>query len=310
MDDVEQRVGGDTEEVGAKEGFDPAPGQDADAPTGDGGGTEAAEPDTWVTDDVRELAESYGLGDADLAEFESEAEFRRSAAWLDRELAKSVKPPAADEAPEPSKNEKPPVKEAAEDQLDLDLQKYVDGEYDDGVLNIVKFAKQLREEARALKAELAEIKPAVEHITQSQREEMRLQYVNAFHDMADGDDESLFGRSVVNDKVAEIAAPHQENRRLVWEAMDTLATGLLARGQEIPPMKVLYQRAKQLALAEKLRSRESARRRDAIAAQSKKRRSGAGGARAQSAAGGGRDPANDPKVVAAFARMREQVPGE
>ena len=314
MEDVEQLDEAEvTEDVGGEVVDDPAPEQDADANTGDGGGREAAEPDSWINDEIRELAESYGLADEDLSEFESLAEFRRAAAWLDRELIKPVT--ERDTEPDLSgtvkeEKESPPVQKADEDQLDLDLQHYINGEYDEGTLNLVKFAKRLRAESEALKAELGSLKPHIEQITQSQQDDMRNQVINAFHDLADDDDAELFGRSIQDGLVVDLPKAHRENRRLVYEAMDTLATGLVARGQSVPPIKVLYQRGKQLALADKLRSRESAGRREAIGTQSRKRRPVAGAARTSGPSSEAKSLADDPRIKAAFERMREQVPGE
>jgi hypothetical protein len=222
-------------------------------------------PESWIDDSAKELGASYGLDEETLKLFSSADEFRKAAVLFDRLVTKA----------EPVKQE-PPKETPAEkaERLELDIEKYKPEEYDEDTIKLVKFAKQLQDD---LQAQRAQVDPMVQFIQRLQEERVVEEYrgrLNAFHDAVDEIDPTLVGRSrdEKTGRFASLDAKHNEARKKIFDAADALARGLQAKGQELPPMKVLVKRAAQMELGEELTKLEALKRQKELEAQSKKRR--------------------------------------
>ena len=129
----------------------------------------------WIDDSIRELAESYGIEDSDMKGFTSAAEFRRAARLIDQRLA----------APPPP----PPAQVPAEEEVDLDPQKYIDAGYDAETVKLVRVAKSLQDK-------LKHIEPAIGQFQALHQAATQQGFANSFHDLVDSMEEGLYGRSV------------------------------------------------------------------------------------------------------------------
>lgn len=261
------------------------PEQDVVADSGLGGGTDAAETADWVTPDVLELAGSYGLGKDDLADFSGEQEFRRAAAFADRqlmtpakELTPAVSPPAApDAAPTPQE-----IAELAK----IDPALFEEAEYDELTMNLVKSVRQMQDRLEEQAKHLKESQQFQETVNKTFYEKETADRLNYFHDCVDQMDQDRYGRSVDDaGRVVDVTDAEQVNRKKLWEAADLLMTGIIGQarraGQEpkLPSLPSLLMRAEQIAFADDLRNQDRRKFQEAVSAQSKKRRPSAGRSR-------------------------------
>lgn len=246
-------------EIAIAEGRDPdteaedsQPEQDAQ----DGGGTDA--PSEWVSDEVRELAASYGLSDDELEQFSSAEEFERAAALLDR-----VQKPEPEE--EPAEEES---KDEPKDDDDI-LKRFEAAEYDEDTLALVQYTKSLREKQDALERDLREV------MERSRQEQERAQAI-AFHEAVDALGDERLGSSVDSDgSPVELSPEADKLRREIHEAATTILAGMAAKaGKDFKPpsMRVLVRRARSLAMADDLMEAGRREVREKVAAQSRKRR--------------------------------------
>lgn len=235
---------------------------------------EPTEP-SWINDDVRSLASSYGMTDEDLNGFETEDAFRKAGLLLDRQLVDS-KPAAQEEAKEETKDE---AKADPEEEALIDPQWYIDNDYD---AETVKMAKALRRQQELRR----EDRQAIEQMTQRwqqfethiQAQEVQRQ-AEEFHTAVDQLDEKLFGKAWDDKGTANnLDKKHHENRAKLWEAAQTLEAGIIARAQakgvppELPPTSVLMKRAYQIAFPETISSDKRNKRIEDAKTQSAKRR--------------------------------------
>lgn len=280
------------------------------------GGTDAST-GSWVNDDVLLYARSYGLDEKDLATFADADEFKRATAIIDRNLAKQHKDGDGERAttttpPAATKPAETPAAKPNVEELDLDPEKFREAGFDDETIQIVTYARKMREELDALK-------PQIEKISQSAAEEQQRQYINSFHDVTDTLDESRYGRSLDDQgNPVQLKPEQRENRRKLYEAAATLAAGMESRqraaGEEprIPPMSVLLRRAENVAFADAIRKQERETITKQVAAQSRRRRPVAGSRPTKPVASGNQpegDPvlevANHPDVIRAWQKFQD-----
>lgn len=233
-DDVESPV--EEPVVEEPEDHETDPVQEASAESGGEGGKEAA----WITESVRGEAAELGLDEDDLSGFASEVAFRRVAAKLHR-------PQEAASTEEPAKEES--------DLALLDVAKFEEAEYDEDTLSIVRSHNAMVERLRALE-------PVVSQFQDQQRaaaEEAQFQKLSGeFDKWADTKEESVFGRS------EKLGAEHLDSRRKVFDAMWDLAQVLHSRGEKVPELAVLAERAARMELSDKLaQARDAAIRKQA-----------------------------------------------
>lgn len=327
QEDLLRSVAGDAVKDDGEEGGKDAPDisfpsdgeekKDQEAPAGEAAEESAEETESWVDDQSRQLAESYGMSAEELAEFKSPEEFARAAVFLDKHLISlapkaAVQPPAEVPAGKPA--EQPPV-----GKFDLDVQKFIDADYDEHTIELVKAHKALAEEHSQLQQSVGQFRQQVE--ADQQRATL-----NNFHDVVDTMEEDLFGRSLTSGSdgsdrlVVKLSEAHESARQKLYETMDALAAGIAAkaaqsgRPAELPPASVLIHRAKQVAFGEELRKRSIREFQEKVAAQSKRRRPAAGRSRPASAPpkaqDGNRDEVADiadhPEVVKLWNKFQEE----
>jgi hypothetical protein len=120
----------------AEEEGDEAEGTEAAVKDDDASGEEGTEApgSDWVDEDVKALAESYGIDEEGLASFEDESDFKRFASIFEKHLA------ATDEKPADEKPKKAPKEETPEepDADAPDVKWFEENGYDEQTVNIVK----------------------------------------------------------------------------------------------------------------------------------------------------------------------------
>lgn len=234
---------------------------------------EPTEP-TWINDDVRDLATSYGMSDDDLQGFTTEEEFRKAGLLLDKQLLDGqAKEEASTTPPTPATE----VKEE-EEQL-IDPQWYVDNDYDEETVKMAKALRRQQELRKEDRQTIEDLKTWRQNFETSVQEQEVQRRTIDFHETADKLDEKLFGKAY-DDRglVQKLDQKHDENRAKLWEAMQTLEAGIIARAQTkgvapaLPPWSVLMQRAHQIAFPETITARKRDQRIEDATKQSAKRR--------------------------------------
>jgi hypothetical protein len=226
-------------------------------------------PESWIDDSTLELAKSYDLDEEALKSFSSAEEFRKAAVLFDRQLTKAK--PERQEQTQPETKAETPAEKA--ERIALDLAKFTPEAYDEDTIQLVKFAKQLEDEGKAAREQLEKIVPFIQRLQEERVVEEYKSRLSAFHDAVDELDNTLVGRSRDEQgRFLKIDQKHDEARRKIFDAADSLARGLQAKGRELPPMKVLVKRAAQMELGEELSKLEAVKRQQELEKQSKKRR--------------------------------------
>jgi hypothetical protein len=215
-----------------------------------------AEPETWITDDVKALAGTYGLSDEELGELDNEVEFLRLARLLDKRGAavaagKSETPVAPEVKPET-------VPDAKTDDLPtIDPQKYIDAGYDDDTVALARVAAALQKQVQA-------IVPSFEK-QQAAAAEAEARRVNEeFHRVADE-----LGRYGKTDKMD---AASDGKRQKLWEAAGAVANSIVLSGKPLPALKTILQRAELVAFGDEIMAERKAGLAKSVKAQSAKRR--------------------------------------
>jgi hypothetical protein len=230
------------------------------------GGKEAASPASWINDEARGLARSYGLSERELAEFASEAEFRRASRLIDKQISAAAAV-------------KPETEESGEPPIELDPETYKAAGYDEETVRLVTVARQLQER-------LGQLEPVIGQFQQMQAYAAQQSFANSVHATLDTMDEGLFGRTVKDGQETKISAEADENRRKLWEAAGVIENGIIAtaaaKGQppEVPPLPLLLKRAEQMVFGDKLVQREREALTKKVQQQSQQRRPSSGGQRA------------------------------
>ncbi len=283
---------------------------DAQEPAKDGkqGGKEAAA-GSWIDADALALGQSYGLSDDELKGFSSADEFRRAARLFDRQLAAGKLPAGRPQDSQAAAEEKPGEQpEAKAEAVELDVETYRKAGYDDDTIRLVQYAKGLKEKVDAFE-------PQINEIRQSFAQQQQQQQIQVFHDAVDQLDEKTFGRSIdKHGRFIPLPREADDNRRKLFGAMQTLSSGMLAQGQELPPVSVLLKRAEQFAFAEEIESRAKRKVQEQLTAQSKRRRPAPASraarptaARRQSGVGGQvSEIVDNPEIVKLWEQMQQE----
>lgn len=267
------------QEVGEPDGGE-EPGQDDAPPEPEPKDGEQAGMDApWYSGADLALADSYGLSEKELKDFQSADEFRRTARLLDRTL---LREPVQPQTPPQKLTESQPTPE--EVRKLLDEKHYAEAGYDEDTIALVRHANRLQEQHAAMEARLVEMAADAARRDQAN-------YLAAFHDSCDSLDEELYGRSVMGGRLATLPDAADANRRKLFDQAETLRMGIERRQEvwesmrqagrpeeelgprpEVPPLPVLLDRAEQLTFGEQLRAKEERIRQEKLAEQSKKRR--------------------------------------
>jgi len=277
----------------------------------------------WITDDVRDLAASYGMEEDELTGFGSGEDFQRACRLVDRTLRRFQEEPE-EEAEESSGEEaEPPVAEekpaaGTGDDLSLDPSKYT--EYDEPTQHIVKVAKQLQDENRALRAEFATMGKQVQNefsrLAEERQEALVQAELSQFHDVMDEMDEELFGGD------GKLSDEQNKRREAVWDAYEvvrrTQARAKAAGGRppKLPPMKALVRRAAMVEFGDEMFEAQRKSIYRSIHEQSRGRRPSPGRRKVVGETTKRKEPetiheaaqelVNDPEVAAVFDKHEEE----
>lgn len=255
--------------------------------------TEEVDEKGWLTDSVRELADSYGFSEQELSEFGSLAEFNRAGRLFDRALLRRPKeeePKAQDPPPaEPPSEFKPPIDEG------------LFSEYGDNEMQMVRAVNEQAREIESLRA----WKQQMEQYAQEQQ-------FAQFHRACDELNPELFGKAFdehgnVNPLSNEA---HKQREKLydVYRIMVDVASKQSQQGQQFPNERILLQRAYNAEFPEVVHQTAVSKRVSAAKSQaSRKRQVGRqGGAKAPEVAVNPHDAksiANHPSIVKLFERF-------
>jgi hypothetical protein len=229
----------------------------------------------WIDDEVRSLQGAYGLSEEDLKEFNGGEDFRKALSFYDKQLVKrsakaDTKPDTKPEAAQNKAETQPANKtESKPDEFDLDPEQYKKAGYDEETVRVVRVAKELREQVKALTAK-------TESLSKRTEDEDRHRAVFEFHDHVDRMDESLYGRSADDDGNYKDLSPEQDaNRRKLHEGLKTIVAAIERDAREAgvepkyPTFASLLKRAENFALGEELRKKTVERVRQDASNQSK-----------------------------------------
>lgn len=290
---------------------------------------EVPEPPEWMTDEYRALASTYGMEDSDIAQFESPTDFSRACRLIDKHLSRGRK----QAEPEPAKEPEPaaPAKKLApstptpEDDLTIDLDKYQD--YDPDTLRIIKAAKKLQDDNKALRDEFSGVSTTFQEALAQMRAErqaeaaQRAQEANerdlvAFHEIMDAMPADLFGGD------GKLTPDLDARRKQVWEAYHTVREFAIntaerdGRPAKLPPMSALVRRAANLAFGDEMIEAERKKLHRGIQEQARRRRPVPGKGKAKGAPGKSAEGprtttelakqiVNDPEIAALFDGFEE-----
>jgi len=268
--------------------------------------TDGEPPTTWVDDETREVASSYGISNADLEDFGSKEEFERATRLFDRQLLAGEQKPAAPVAPAPPKPEPQVPLEAptAEEQVGkLDVKKYQDAGYDEDTVALVRAHNAMLERVEELNKAQAQVEEA------RHAEEDR-QAIMGFHEAMDALDERRYGRAERGLKSEQDA-----NREKVYNQTVALHNGMQAHaerlGRQLEPISwaALTKRAERLVFGDEIIAEEKRQYQERVAAQARKRRPAPGRARPVAPAkasdeDAGDETANHPEVIKIWDKLQ------
>lgn len=291
-DDLE-KMGSGLEDVGAG-GSELEGGEDFT----EGGGDTAPE---WVDDEVLEVAKGYDIAPSVLRKFSSREDFEAAIQLLEEGVLSKYTAKASqrggggeggDEGGEGQGEEgegggaKGGVGKRGGGLLDLEEYK-ADG-FDEKSLKIVEAINELHRRLDFL------TEGAIRHDPEE------LDFARKFHQLADEDPE-VFGQG------DDVTPEQEEMRQKVWEAYQVLLNGFETVGKRPPPMKVLFRRAKLLALGDRAVRTEAGRQAQELLARNRHKRPFGGGGTLQSRGGGKETPLHErPAIVAKWRELMRQ----
>lgn len=254
--------GEDPDAVGAEdaeEEGDEADGTEAEVKddAASGGGKEAPGSD-WIDDDVKELAESYGIDEESLGSFADAADFKRFAAIYEKQLAAT--PEKADDKGGKKVADPPPAKEeeVVADEDGLDPKWFEDNGYDEQTVKIVKAVTRMQGMAAR-----------IEQLEQQLAEEGTRREREAF----DREIGTLGDRYGAGDKLTKA---QKEARSKLADAVEVVSQTLAKRGEKASRAVVL-KRAELVAFGDEILAEEREKQKEALSQsvkkQSAKRRS-------------------------------------
>jgi len=306
--------GDDPDDLGA-ENETPTDAGTADVTDDDEAGKDAPEPDqeeSWVTEDLKQLAGTYGLQEDDISDFGSGEEFLKAAGMLEKLSLRAAQKQWQDSQAvqgntsptgkvDPGKVEESlPSSESAK--LEDQIKKLRDEGYDE---SLIAPMEAVAATLRQFEGKFGQIQPVIE--TQQQRyvAERQSQVMGSFHDVVD----SLGGRFGGSD--AALTAEQETNREKLFNAARLVERDILSRGQTLPSMKVVLQRAELLAFNDEIRAERQASLSKQVRGQAGKRRSAGRTVTQRSKPPGDSDDpvaaiANSPEMIALFKGFEEK----
>jgi hypothetical protein len=260
--------------------------------------------DPWITDEIRQVAASYGMGDEHLNNLGSEMAFQQAAQVIDSTFANAATDPNFGQQPKAEDSEESgddPDSETKDQPLgnfDQKIEGLRESGYEDDVLDILKGEHEANEQ---LKNELASIQL-------NQQQEAMANHAIDFHDLVDKLDPDLFGVSFEDGDYKALTQEQDDNRRKLWTGMDTIAAGIYQTAArdgvepQVPEDSVLAERAKMMIFSGEVRDQERQKISRRVQQQSKRRRPVGSASRNEPVAASPSDQqsteiANHPKLV-------------
>jgi len=238
---------GEDQEVDAEAEDTEVDDKDADASDD---GKDAAGSD-WITDDIKELADSYELDEETLGSFESEQAFRLFASVLEKHVSKEAetKPP---EEKQPEAKEP----ESAEDVEEVDVSYFEQNGYDEPTVKLAKAAASAHKMIRDLQARLEQSEQRITDVDR-QRE---LEIVNREIDELGG----RFGNS------DSLTSAQQRAREKLLAALSLVDAGVEKLGGKPVSRAVKLRRAELLAFPDEVLSEAQVKQREELSQKVKK----------------------------------------
>lgn len=217
-------------------------------------GKEASASD-WVSDEVKALAESYGIDEESLStSFESESEFRRFASMLERYSQPSEEKSESKEEPSEEESKAESRKEQQDDVLDPEV--FKEEGYDDNTVKIVDALAKSQGHVKELQGRLQELEQRLSE-GDKQRE------TDTLHQSID----ELGGRFGQSEALTK---DQRQDREKLLESVDLVKQDLDRRGEEGVSTSVILRRAELLAFGDEILEEEKAKEKDALAKKVKK----------------------------------------
>lgn len=247
--------------------------------------------EAWYDDDVKAIADTYGLTEDDLKGFSGKEEFDRATSFWDRQ-AKSLY--QQKQEPAPSKEEPAEEKEPLprDEYGFIDPEYYRKNEFSDETIALVESLRESQEQLAAMQRQ--------QMIVQQQAE------LNAFHDAVDSFDPKFYGSSLTDDGMPanlneDLAGRRQKLLEETYAVAERIARRQEASGQPVrlPPWRVLIKQADNIVFGEERRQEEQGQRMRQIQNQSRRRRPVATNAAASPAVRRNLPNPRDPREIAA-----------
>lgn len=251
----------------------------------------------WITTDVLDIAATYGMGESEVKDFKSLAEFQRAGRLIDARFASadsSVTKESETKEEPASQEPKTPVGEVEVPEDEAEFLKRFE-EYPEEVHDLVRTSFRAQNQVKQLEGQ-------IKQIVDWQQNLVRDQYIRDFDKTVDGINEDLFGVTEKDGEFKRLTDAHSDQRTKLFEAAQTIMAGIMKRAEEtgkepdMPPMRALVQRAYQYAFSDQIEAQRSSARVNKARRQSSKRRPA--GTRSKNKAPAYDPTSNDPSVIA------------
>lgn len=288
----------------------PATGEGEEPAAGGLNQTGGEVPETWIDDEAKELARSYGITEDRLRKFSSREDFENAASFYDEQLlagrrsnlpnpqakvdpitGQPVGQQTQQQAPEPAKtpdtavqqnqqnqqNQQKPSAPAKPERFDIEAMRK-EG-YDDHSLKLFEQVNLERDRNDLLEQRLAKVEPFVEATRQQQEQVERANHQRVLYQFNSNTDgltgqEQRFGKSIGEDgRYMPVTAEQKANRDRLFATANQMAVNINQQGRQLPPMDVLLKRAMSYEFSTEMLAEQKQQLKTNIQQQSAKRRS-------------------------------------
>jgi len=270
-DTVEEEVRGQTAEVSEEEEGESAEAgvTNEEAETE----TEEAEDKGWVTDELAELAGTFGLQRDDLSEFTDADDFGRFARFAAKRFHPSVTAPqtAVEKSEQEVSREGAEVAEGdgkkPEAAGKIDPQKFIDEGYDEQTVALAKALADSQTKLESIEQLISQANRRQAEVDAQRAQAANVSAASYFHDAVDKLNPERYGSS----KDQDFKQAHDDNRRKLWEAAESIAMDL-ERRQVPASLETVLKRAELFVFGEGIRKEQQVELANKIKGQSAKRR--------------------------------------
>ena len=246
----------------------------------------------WITEEVIEIADAYGIDDDEIVGFDDENAFYNAVTMIKKRL------------PDEGEEEEHIEEEGDGNEFLEKVESLREAGYEDDVLDLFREQYEMTSKEREANKHLTD---EIASIQQNRQEEALAGQAMEFHNLVDNLDEDRYGRSFVNGQYVDLSKEHDGHREKLWDAMDTITSGIHRKAErdgvepQYPSNNELAHEAELLAFADSIREEEQKNISQRIQQQSRKRRPVGSSSRRQaptkSVSNEAEDIANDPRLV-------------